>query len=306
MGAFAHTGKASCGCRAELKNHYFPLDTPWPPLETADATLSEALAVWPLPRLQRISRFSELGGRGAPFSSSSAPGRETAIYRGSGRYFQESNMKKRFSCRAMLVLGGIVLWSVASFAVPVRGASKNGVDANAPFWNLWGPTAGVLDDSGDVLIRSQVLCTNSQVAAAQDNTDSAHAGSCLDGAYTFLFQLQSKAKHVTVVLDNLIGFTPDANSPIASYGVELCDTEMNTLQLCTTATADQLPNIKTVITTTAKKSKIKFVIPKFPDFPAGTASQGQGITLVVTTVQTDVSGTIPVPLPIAYPKLTIK
>jgi hypothetical protein len=81
---------------------------------------------------------------------------------------------------------------------------------------------------------------------------------------------------------------------------------MNTLELCTNATADQLPNIKTTITTSSKKTKIKFVIQKFPNFPAGTASQGQGITLVVTTVQTDPSTNLPIPLPIAYPQLTIK
>jgi len=195
-------------------------------------------------------------------------------------------------------------------ALPARGASSNGTDTIAPYWNLFGPTAAVPRHGGTVVLRTQVVCTFQKVASAVDAaaaiTDAstapfADAGSCSDGAYTFLYQIQSNVKNLTVTINNLVGFTPDVNIP--TYGVETCDSEFNTLELCsnvaiaTTTAINQLAKITATIN--AAKTKVVFCVPKVPVFPAGSPSQGQGLTLVILTQQAP-------GLPLAYPKITFK
>jgi hypothetical protein len=108
-------------------------------------------------------------------------------------------------------------------------------------------------------------------------------------------------KNLTVTINNLVGFTPDVNVP--TYGVETCDSPNNTLELCsnvgaaTTTALNQLAKITATIN--AANTKVVFCVPKVPVFPAGTPSQGQGLTLVVLTQQAP-------GVPVSYPKITFK
>jgi hypothetical protein len=218
--------------------------------------------------------------------------------------------------RTMIALLCFVLGSCLAglAAIPARGSSSNGTDTIAPYWNLFGPTAAVPRHAGTVTLRTQVVCPGQNVASAVDaaaaaaaaagddtNVPFADAGSCADGTYLFLFQIQSSVKNLTVTIHRLVGFTPDVNLP--TYGVLTCDSASNTLELCsnvdaaTTTAQNQLANI--TATVNSANTKIAFSVPKVPNFPAGSASQGQGLTLFVLTKQSS-------SLPVAYPKITFK
>jgi hypothetical protein len=189
---------------------------------------------------------------------------------------------------------------------PVRGSSQNGTDNGAPSWNLLGPTAPITREGGTVTLAKQVVCTNQQVASAVDAVDAinnpdtatfADAGSCKDGAYTFLFQLQSTATNVTVTLHDLVGFTPSTAEPASTYGIETCDSDQNTLELCTDPNAPEIGNVTTTVN--KKNTNIKFFIPSFPSGTPGLGNRGQGMTLVVVTQQ-------PTALPVSFPGISIK
>lgn len=190
------------------------------------------------------------------------------------------------------------LYAVEAFAgTPVRGSSQNGVDSSAPFWNLVGPTAGIPRKGGAVTLETQIVCTNQQVSAAVDNTNVAGAGTCVDGAYTFLFQIQTTATSLTVTLSNLVGF--DSTVP-ATYGIAICDNDptnpdaSNTQQLCSQAQGVDLSAISANVNN--KRTKIILTVPSIPVFPAGVGKQGQGLTFVVVEQQTPGQ-------PIAVPKI---
>jgi hypothetical protein len=196
------------------------------------------------------------------------------------------------------------LYAIPSFAtLPVRGSSRNGVDSIASFWNLSGPTAPLPRHGGAVTLKTQIVCTNQDVAAAVDNTDSVNAGACVSGGYTFLFQIQSSATNLTVTLSNIVGFTPVVDDPGSSYGVAICDNDpnnpqaSNTLQLCTTVSGTQLSNI--TATVNKNNTKITFAVPSIPNFSPGVGNQGQGLTLVVVTQQSSSH-------PISVPKIAFK
>lgn len=203
------------------------------------------------------------------------------------------------------VLFYCALCAVPSFAaVPVRGSSQNGVDSIAPFWNLAGPTGPSARHGGTVTLETQIVCTNQDVAAAVDNTDSANAGGCVKGGYTFLFQIQTTATSLTVTLSGLVGFTDTIADPGSTYGVAVCDNDPNnppasnnTLELCTHVSGTQLSNI--TATVNKNKTKITFTVPSIPNFSAGVGNQGQGLTLVVVTEQG-------VSHPISVPKISFK
>jgi hypothetical protein len=214
--------------------------------------------------------------------------------------------------RTMIALLCFVLGSCLAglAAIPARGSSSNGTDTIAPYWNLFGPTAAVPRHAGTVTLRTQVVCPGQNVASAVDAAAAASgdqsppfadAGSCADGTYLFIFQIQSNVKNLTVTIHRLVGFTPDVNLP--TYGVLTCDSASNTLELCsnvdaaTTTAQNQLANI--TATVNSANTKIAFSVPKVPNFPAGSASQGQGLTLFVLTKQSS-------SLPVAYPKITFK
>jgi hypothetical protein len=195
-----------------------------------------------------------------------------------------------------------VLCQTPSFAsTGIRGSSSNGVDSIAPFWNLAGPTTPLPRRKGTVTVSTQIVCTHQDVAAAVDSsqTNSANAGGCVSGGYTFLFQIQTTATNLTITLSNLVGFTPNTNTP-ATYGIAVCDNDpanpdaSNTLQLCTQVAGFDISNINATVNKANKK--ITFTVPSVPAFPVGVGYQGQGLTLVVVTEQ----GTSH---PVAVPKI---
>jgi hypothetical protein len=191
-------------------------------------------------------------------------------------------------------------------AIPVRHSSDNGVDSIADLWNLFGPTEIRTLTKGTIKVnyKQQVVCPGQDVASVVNPSDSLHAGGCegpsnngTNPTYLFIYQLRSSATNVTVQLGNLVGFTADGSVP--TYGVVLCDPS-NTLELCTTATQAQLPNITFSPSTPGTPSTTAtFVIPSFPKFPNGTKHQGQGMTIFVVTHQTATQ-------PIALPTITLK
>jgi hypothetical protein len=193
--------------------------------------------------------------------------------------------------RSIAVIFFCALAALPSFAnsIPVRGSSQNGVDSDAPFWNLMGPTSPNVRNNGAVSVETEIVCTNQQVAAAVDNTDSADAGTCIDGNYTFLFQIQTTAPSLKISLTDLVGFTPFVSGNGSSYGVAICDNDpnnpqaSNTLQLCSTVTGVDLSSI--TATVNKKNTIIRIGVPSVPSFPAGVGKQGQGLTLVVVTSQ---------------------
>ena len=197
------------------------------------------------------------------------------------------------------VLFFCALAALPSFAAsaPVRGASNNGVDGNAFNWNLFGPTVPISRYGGKVMLATQVVCTNQQVAAAvPGNTDNATSGTCFDGSYTFLFQIQSAETNLKVTIGNLVGFTPVAGSD-PTYGLEVCDNDpnnpgsSNTLQLCTQVSGLDISGI--TATPNKKNTKVGFSVPSIPAFPAGIGKQGQGLTFVVLEHQTGPTISVP-------------
>lgn len=198
--------------------------------------------------------------------------------------------------RVAVIILGLLVALPALAAIPVRGSSRNGEDGSAQFWAMLGPTQLLTLAKGttQVMWKMQVVCPTQELTNAINPSDTHNDGACEDGAYLYIFQLRSTATNVSVLLSGLQGFTPDATSP--NYGVMLCDSPNNTLELCTTATQDQLPAI--TFSTNATHSTATFVIPNFPNFPAGTNHQGQGITLFILTQQ---SG----PRPVSVPRITL-
>jgi hypothetical protein len=199
--------------------------------------------------------------------------------------------------RFVVLVTALLVALPASANIPVRGSSQNGEDSDAQFWAMFGPTQLVTLTKGTTTVKykQQVVCTNQQVTNAVNPSDTQNDGACEDGAYLFIFQLRSSATNVTVQLSGLSGFTPDANQP--TYGVMLCDSPENTLELCTTATQNQLPAIK--FSTNQANTTATFVIPNFPKFKNGINHQGVGLTLFVLTQQT-------APHPISLPSISLK
>jgi hypothetical protein len=216
------------------------------------------------------------------------------------------------STSAEIALGLLLLSSVAALAaVPVRPASRNGTNSSQPNMNLFGPTG---KDGGQVGIATQYICPNQDVADSNPGnfTDADPnapntlklAGSCASGLYKFLFQLQPTVNltNVTVTIKDLVGFTPgtdpsiDFNNP--TYGVQLCDTGGNTLELCTNLAEDQLPVINTTVN--AKHTKVTFTINAIgpTTAPAGVDYEGQGLTFEVIVQQTPKN-------PISVPKISV-
>src|SRR4029079_7877277 len=92
-----------------------------------------------------------------------------------------------------------VLCQTPSFAsTGIRGSSSNGVDSIAPSWNLAGPTSALPRRKGTVTVKTQIVCTHEDVAAALDPNDSTNAGGCVSGGYTYLFPILTPATHSTV------------------------------------------------------------------------------------------------------------
>jgi hypothetical protein len=181
--------------------------------------------------------------------------------------------------------------------IPVRGTSRNGEDGGAASWAALGPTQvlTLIKGTTKVMYKLQVVCPSQDFTNAFNPSDTQNAGACEGGSYLFIFQLRSTSTNVNVLLSSIQGFTPDATSP--NYGVMTCDSDTNTLEMCTTATQDQLPAI--TFTPNGSNTTATFFIPSFPNFATGKNHQGYGITIFILTQQTG-------PRPVSVPRITLK
>jgi hypothetical protein len=168
------------------------------------------------------------------------------------------------------------------FAVTIRGSSANGEDSGAPNWLLLGRSKNLsLNGNGKTAtMRREIVCPNQDVENAQPAPVLTLSGSCNSGASMLVYQLQSTAANLAVTFKSLAGFDgTNANN----FGVMICDSPNNTIELCTNAPASNIPNI----TTTTTKNSVTFTVPgTFPAYPAGTVQQGQGLTFFVIIQQT--------------------
>jgi hypothetical protein len=182
-----------------------------------------------------------------------------------------------------------------AFAVTIRGASGNGEDSGAPHWLLLGRSRDVtLTNNGKVAtMRWEIVCPNQDAEDSQPSPVLTLSGSCDTNAYLFVFQFQSSATNLNVVIGNLHGFdSTNANN----FGVMRCDSPNNTIELCTNATISQIPNI----TATATTNAVTFAVPgTFPTYPWGTTQQGRGLTFFILTQQLH-------QLPISVPTVSIR
>jgi hypothetical protein len=186
--------------------------------------------------------------------------------------------------------------TMASATVTVRGASGNGEDSNAPNWLLQGRKhdASISANGKKATMRREIVCLQQDVENAFPNPTLTLSGSCDSGVYMYLFQFQSTSANVGVAIGKLVGFNNPAN--VNNYGVMICDSPTNTIEMCTNDDGTHIPNITAV----AAKTSVTFTVPNtFPTYPAGTAQQGQGLTFFVITRQS-------APLPIGLPSVGIR
>ena len=192
-------------------------------------------------------------------------------------------MKMNRSATMFALVGVIVLCTTTMlFAVTIRRSSDNGVDNGAPHWLLVGRMKLVtLNGNGKTAtFRREVVCPQQDVENAQTNPTLTLSGSCDQGAYMLVYQFQSTASNLSITFKSLSGFDgTNANN----YGVMICDSSQNTIELCTNAPATSIPNIATSFT----KNSVTFTVPgTFPTYPGGTQQQGQGLTFFIMIQQT--------------------
>jgi hypothetical protein len=208
-------------------------------------------------------------------------------------------MKTKFNAVfALLLVLTLALYPIPTFAgAPIRHGSDVGATGNADFWNLFGPTQ-FLPNSNFTKISYEYLCPGQEVAAA--NADETNAGGCTGGVYLLLIQIQStRTANFVLAVQDLVGFTfvEDANDPSTStVGVMQCDTN-NTVGLCTTlgsGSASQFPNL--TFTHPKTNTSVSITIPPIPAYPAGTGTQGKGLTIFIQTKQSPA-------VPIGVPKI---
>jgi hypothetical protein len=183
-----------------------------------------------------------------------------------------------------------------SASVTIRGSSGNGVNSNAPNWLLLGRShlLTLTSAAKKANVRREIVCINQDVENAMASPTPTLSGSCDSGAYMFVFQATSTSANVNVVISQLAGFD---STNVANYGVMICDSPDNTIELCTNdPTGTHIPNI----TATTTSTSVTFAVPgTFPTYPAGTTQQGQGLTFFVITQQTT-------PLSLGLPTVGIK
>ncbi len=206
-------------------------------------------------------------------------------------------MKPNRSAAVFFLVAVIVLCTTTMlFAITIRGSSGNGVDNGAPHWMLVGrmKLLSLKGNNKTATMRREVVCPQQDVENAQSNPVLTLSGSCDSGNYLSIFQVQSTATDLTVTFNGLTGFDgTNANN----YGVMICDSPNNTIELCTNAPQSGIPNI----TTTTTKTSVSFTVPgTFPTYPGGTPQQGQGLAFFIITQQTS-------PLPLGTePSVAIK
>jgi hypothetical protein len=193
-----------------------------------------------------------------------------------------------------LMISVLVLYPSTAFAgLPIRHNSDVGASSNAANWNLFGPS--LLFPDGEVSTYQEVICTG---GVASEQNDDANAGGCEGGSYLWVYQFTSTKTNVVFSLTGMKGFTFNENSTNpdeATVGVIQCDTSgSNTTGLCTTLTTSGPTSTFPAITFTHNATSVSFHIPSIPAYPAGTGTQGQGLTVFVVTQQ---SSAIPVAIP---------
>jgi hypothetical protein len=198
-----------------------------------------------------------------------------------------------FALVALAVLYAVVM---ASASTTIRGSSGNGEDGNAVNWLMLGRSQDlILSITGKkATMRREIVCLNQDVENALSSPTQSLSGSCDSGVYMNVIQLQSTSANVGVFVGKLVGFNP-AN--VADYGVMICDSPTNTIELCTNdPTGTHIPNI----TATTTANTVTFSVPgTFPSYPAGTTQQGRGLTFFVITRQTSA-------LPIGVPTVGVR
>src|SRR5579864_597113 len=193
-------------------------------------------------------------------------------------------MKKNRSAIQLPVVALIVLCATTMlFAVTIRGSSGNGEDSGAPHWMLVGrmKLLTLKGNNKTATIRREIVCPNQDTEDAQASPVLTLSGSCDSGTYLAIYQVQSTAANLVVSFKSLTGFD---STNVNNFGVMICDSPNNTIELCTKASASGIPNI----TTTTTANSVTFTVPgTFPSYPAGTAQQGQGLAFFIITQQTN-------------------
>ena len=184
----------------------------------------------------------------------------------------------------MFALVGVTVLCTTTmlFAIKVRGSSQNGEDGGAPHWLLVGRNKLVtLHGNGKTAtFRREVVCPQQDVENSQPSPVLDLSGSCDQGNYMLVYQFQSTATNLTVSFKSLTGFDKTNTD---NFGVMICDSPNNTIELCTNTTISGIPNI----TATPTNNSVTFTVPgTFPSYPPGTAQQGQGLTFFIMIQQT--------------------
>ena len=201
----------------------------------------------------------------------------------------------RIATKFALVALAVLCAATMAAAGTIRGSSGNGEDSNAPNWLLLGRSQSIpLAANGKKAnMTREIICLNQDVENARPSPTLTLSGSCDTGDYMYLFQFQSTATNLGVAIGKLSGFD---STNVNNFGVMICDSPTNTIEMCTNDDGTHIPNFTAV----AAKTSVTFTVPgTFPTYPAGTAQQGQGLTFFVITKQA-------APLPISLPTVGIR
>lgn len=211
-------------------------------------------------------------------------------------------MPLQFFRSKYMLIAVMTLFAVPTFArVPVRPTSDNGAGSDVDNWMLLGKSIVINLGANGKTVKAtrEIVCANPQTRLN---------GACVNadgsGDYLHVFQIQSTSTNVSVVIGKLVGFVKkDGDGSLGTYGVNICDDDLNDQELCTQDPND--PNFANIsgisfVVNTKKATSVSFVVPSFPNFPAGTTPQeGQGLTFYIKTHQNAA-------FPISYPTLGIK
>jgi len=188
-----------------------------------------------------------------------------------------------------LAAGVLLACAVSAYArIPIRQTSDNGAGNDAVHWRLMERTipAKLTANGKSVTVTREVVCP------IDGDLD---AGACDSGTYIFIYQLQSTSTNVKVNIGKLPSFTKVDGDHVATYGVVICDDDLNNQELCTTDPNDPNFDLISGITFTAKKKAVTFLVPSFSNFPAGSdPEEGQGLTLYIKVT---VNPNVPIPFP---------
>jgi hypothetical protein len=203
----------------------------------------------------------------------------------------------RIASKFALIVLTVLCAATMTSAGTIRGSSDNGEDSNAPNWLLLGRSKSITLTVSvkKATMTREIICLSQDVENAFSSPTLTLSGSCDTGDYMYLFQFQSTSVNLGVSIGKLSGFDP---LNVNNYGVMICDSPTNTIEMCTNdPTGAHIPSF----TTSTTKTSVTFAVPgTFPTYPAGTAQQGQGLTFFVITSQKAA------PLPISLPSVGIR